>query len=99
MARALLPAMGRGNLKTHDFGKAGASFFANALDYTERVMAKPKPKTKSSMEALADSFSELVEDARKRMPPEQFRRAEKEFDEIVGKAKARASRDGRRETA
>jgi len=51
------------------------------------------------MDALVDSFSDLVEDASERMSPEEFRQAEKEFDEIVNKVKARASRDGRRETA
>ena len=62
-------------------------------------MAKSAPKSKSAMETLVDSFSDLVEDARKRMSPEEFRRAEKEFDEIIDKARARASRGGRRETA
>jgi hypothetical protein len=62
-------------------------------------MAKPAPKSKSAMETLVDSFSDLVEDARKRMSPKEFRQAEKEFDEIVDKARARASRGGRRETA
>jgi hypothetical protein len=51
------------------------------------------------METLVDSFSDLVTEAKKRMSPEEFRRAEKEFDEIVDKAKARASRGGHRETA
>jgi len=51
------------------------------------------------MDELVDSFSDLVEDARERMSPEEFRQAEKEFDEIINKAKARASRGGRRETA
>jgi hypothetical protein len=51
------------------------------------------------MEALVNSFSDLVEDARKRMSPEEFRQAEKEFDKIVDRAKVRASRGGRRETA
>ena len=62
-------------------------------------MAKSASKSKSAMETLVDSFSDLVEDARKRMSPEEFRRAEKEFDEIIDKAKARASRGGHRETA
>jgi len=61
-------------------------------------MAKAAPK-KSAMDKLVDSFSDLVEDARQRMSQEEFRQAEKEFDEIVDKVKARASRDGRRETA
>ena len=62
-------------------------------------MAKPAARPKSAMDTLVDSFSDLVEDARKRMSPEEFRKAEKEFDEIIDNAKARASRDGRRETA
>jgi hypothetical protein len=51
------------------------------------------------MDTLVDSFSDLVEESRERMSPEEFQRAEKEFDEIIDKAKARASRGGRRETA
>ena len=62
-------------------------------------MSKAAPKSKSAMETLVDSFSELVQNAEERMSPEEFRQAEKEFDEIIDKAKARASRDGRRETA
>ena len=62
-------------------------------------MPKAASKPKSAMDTLVDSFSDLVADAKKRMSPEEFRRAEKEFDEIVDKARARASRGGRRETA
>jgi hypothetical protein len=62
-------------------------------------MAKSAPKSKSAMDALVDSFSDLVADAKKRMSPEEFRQAEKEFDEIIDKARARAPRGGRRETA
>jgi len=62
-------------------------------------MAKAAPKAKSAMDKLVDSFSDLVEDARQRMSPEEFRQAEKGFDKIVDRVKARASRDGRRETA
>jgi hypothetical protein len=62
-------------------------------------MAKAASKPKSAMDKLVDSFSDLVEDARKGMSEEEFRKAEKEFDEIINKAKARASRGGRRETA
>jgi hypothetical protein len=40
-------------------------------------MRKPEPKPKSAMDALVDSFSELVEDARKHMSPEDFQKAEK----------------------
>jgi hypothetical protein len=62
-------------------------------------MAKAATKSKSAMDELVDSFSDLVEDARERMSPEEFRKAEKGFDEIINKAKVRASRGGRRETA
>jgi hypothetical protein len=51
------------------------------------------------MDELVDSFSGLVENARDRMSPQDFQKAEKEFDEIIDKVKARASRAGRRETA
>jgi hypothetical protein len=73
--------------------------FFGAVNYTEQVMAKSAPKSKSAMENLVDSFSDLVTEAKERMSPEKFRCAEKEFEEIVDKAKARASRAGRRETA
>lgn len=62
-------------------------------------MPKAAPKSKSAMETLVDSFSDLVEEAKERMTPEEFETAEKEFDQIINKAKARASRGGRRETA
>ena len=51
------------------------------------------------MDKLVDSFSELREDARNRMSPEEFQQAEKGFDEIVDKIRARVSRGGHRETA
>ena len=69
------------------------------MNYTEGAMAKSSAKLKSAMDTLVDSFSELVEDARKRMSPEEFQKAEKKFDKIIDKAKARASRVGHRETA
>jgi hypothetical protein len=63
------------------------------------VMAKAAAKPKSAMDTLVDSFSDLVEEARECMSPEEFRQAEKEFDELVNKIRARASRGRRRETA
>jgi hypothetical protein len=62
-------------------------------------MPKAASKPKSAMDELVDSFHDLVEDARKRMSPDEFQKAEKEFDKIIDKAKARASRGGQRETA
>jgi outer membrane protein assembly factor BamD (BamD/ComL family) len=61
------------------------------------VMSKPAPKSKSAMDKLVDSFSELVAEAKERMSDEEFRQAEKKFDEII--SRVRASRGGRRETA
>jgi hypothetical protein len=54
-------------------------------------MSKTAPKSKSAMETLVDSFGDLVADAKERMSAEELRKAEKEFDEIINKAKARAS--------
>jgi hypothetical protein len=62
-------------------------------------MAKRTSKSKSAMETLVDSFSDLIGEAKERMSPEEFRQAKKEFDENIDKARARASRGGRRETA
>jgi hypothetical protein len=62
-------------------------------------MAKTAPKSKSAMESLADSFSDLVADAKQRMSPEEFHQVEKEFDKIVDKVRARAPHGRRRETA
>ena len=76
--------------------------FATRLNYASLYLvytAKPASKSKSAMETLVDSFSDLVTEAKERMSPEEFRQAEKEFDEIIDKARARASRGGRRETA
>jgi hypothetical protein len=95
----LCAAAGLGNLRAHHFGNIEYLGFSRAVNYTYLVMAKSAPKPKSAMDTLVDSFSDLVADAKKRMSPEEFRRAEKEFDEIVDKAKARASRGGHRETA
>lgn len=80
-------------------GMSNIYAFFGAAKYTKQVMAKSAPKSKSAMETLVDSFSDLVTEAKERMSPEEFRCAEKEFEEIVDKAKARASRAGRRETA
>jgi len=62
-------------------------------------MAKSAPKSKSAMETLVDSFSELVAEAKERMSPEEFQQAEREFDEIIEKVRARASPGARRGTA
>jgi hypothetical protein len=60
-------------------------------------MAKSAPKTKSAMETLVDSFSDLVAEAKEHMSDEEFRQAERKFDEIINRV--RASRGRRRETA
>jgi hypothetical protein len=88
-----------GNQKSVTFGICRGIPLVAKVNYTYMVMAKAAAKPKSAMDTLVDSFSNLVEEARERMSPEEFQQAEKEFDEIVNKAKARASRGGRRETA
>jgi hypothetical protein len=60
-------------------------------------MAKSAGKSKSGMDKLVDSFTDLVAEAKERMSPEEFREAEKKFDAIINKV--RASRGRRRETA
>jgi hypothetical protein len=52
-------------------------------------MAESAPKSKSAMETLVDSFSDMIETAKKRMSPEESRRAEKEFDEVINYMKRR----------
>lgn len=99
MVRALSRSTRLSNLKVHDFGNVEYLRFSGTVNYTWVVMAKSGPKSKSAMENLVDAFSDLVEEAKARMSPEEFRKAEKEFDEIVAKVRARASRGGRRETA
>ncbi len=69
------------------------------MAYTKSAMAKSAPKSTAAMDQLVDSFTELIEDARKRMSPQEFQKAEEKFDKIIDKAKARASRAGHRETA
>ena len=49
------------------------------------------------MDSLADSFNDIVSQAKKRMPESDFKQAEKKFDQIA--TKVRASRARRRETA
>jgi hypothetical protein len=62
------------------------------------TMSRSPAKPKSEMDKLVDSFSDLVEEARERMSPEEFKQAEQGFDGIINKAKARASRGVRRES-
>jgi len=60
-------------------------------------MPRSVPKSKSALDKLIGSVSRIRSEARGRMSQEEFRRAEKKFDEIVNKV--RASRGRKRETA
>jgi len=51
------------------------------------------------MDTLVEMVSRIRSEARERMSAEEFRQAEEEFDEIVNKVRARASRGRKRETA
>lgn len=86
----------RGNLSEYDLGNVRISRFLGC-NKLYLVVAKPVPKSKSAMDTLVDSFTELVAEAKARMSEEEFRQAEKKFDEIVNRV--RASRGRRRETA
>jgi hypothetical protein len=60
-------------------------------------MAARAAKPKSAMDTLSASFHGIVSQAKKRMTDAEFKRAEKQFDQIA--SKVRASRGQRRETA
>ncbi len=60
-------------------------------------MATSAEKPKSAMDSLNKNFNDIVSQAKKRMSPEDFKRAEEKFDQIANKV--RASRGQRRETA
>ncbi len=55
-------------------------------------MAKSAPKPKSAMDALVESFSRVVAEAKERMSPEEFREAERKFDEVVNRVRASRAR-------
>jgi len=78
-------------------GTYGGLGFPVWLHYTWIGMAKPVPKSKSALDALIGSVSRVRSEARGRMSEDDFRRAEKKFDEVVNKV--RASRGRKRETA
>jgi glycine cleavage system protein P-like pyridoxal-binding family len=67
------------------------------LSYTYLVMAKPVPKSKSTLDTLIDSLSRIRSEAKERMSGEEFRKAESKFDEVVNRV--RAARGRKRETA
>lgn len=60
-------------------------------------MAKAAPNSKPAMDALIDSVSRIRSEAKEQMSEEEFRQAEKKFDEVV--SRVRASRGRKRETA
>jgi hypothetical protein len=62
-------------------------------------MASRAPKSKSAMDKLVDFVSGIRAEARERMSAEEFEEAERKFDEVVDKVRARASRGRKRETA
>jgi hypothetical protein len=58
--------------------------------------AKPKSPSKSAMDALVDSFAEIIDSGAGKMSPSELRESENRFNEIADRA---ASRKRRRETA
>ncbi|MGD0571198.1 MAG: hypothetical protein ABSA78_22625 [Candidatus Sulfotelmatobacter sp.] len=59
-------------------------------------MATSRPKSKTAMESLLDSFGEIIETGAKKMDVEQLRESEEKFDAAIDRAVARKQR---RETA
>lgn len=51
-------------------------------------MATVKPKRKSAVEALTARFSTLIEEQAAKMTDEEFKAAEKDFNEVVEKVRA-----------
>ena len=70
--------------------------FAAKVNYTGLVMAK-SAKSTPAMDKLVDSFKRVVSEAKECMTDEEFKQAEKKFDEVVNKV--RAARGRQRETA
>lgn len=52
-------------------------------------MPKPAPKSKSALDTLIDSVSRIRSEARERMSEEEFREAERKFNELARKVRAR----------
>jgi hypothetical protein len=52
-------------------------------------MKKPKPKPKSAFDTLVDSFMRLRAEAKERMSEEEFQQAEKEFNKLANRVRAR----------
>jgi len=60
-------------------------------------MAKSLPKPKSAMDKLIESFFKLRAEAKERMSEEEFREADRKFNELACKVRARRQRKvGRR---
>ena len=55
-------------------------------------MPKPRPKTKPAMHKLVESFLKLRAEAKERMSDEEFREAERKFNELARKVRARRQR-------
>jgi hypothetical protein len=56
-------------------------------------MATARPKPKSATEILIEKYAAIVEDAARRMTPEEFAAAERDVDNIIARARVRASRE------
>lgn len=59
-------------------------------------MATARPKPKSATEVLTEKYTALIEDAAKRMTPEEFRQAQVNAESIMAEVRARASRERKR---
>jgi DNA-binding MarR family transcriptional regulator len=56
------------------------------MNYTDFVVAKSAPKSKSAMDKLIDSVTRLRAEARERMSEEEFRQVEEKFHQLANKS-------------
>jgi hypothetical protein len=68
----------------------------NTKHKKKSTMATSRPKSKTAMESLLESFGEVIETGAKKMDVNQLREAEEKFDAAIDRA---VSHKQRRETA
>jgi len=68
----------------------------NTKHKRKSTMATSRPKSKTAMESLLDSFGEIIETGAKKMDVKQLEASEEKFDAAIDRA---VSHKQRRETA
>ena len=68
----------------------------NTKQKKKSTMATTRPKSKTAMESLLDSFGEIIESGAKKMDAKELEASEEKFDAAIDRS---ASHKPRRETA